>query len=192
MKHILVPTLVLFTASVALSFIPAPTRTVSAQPKAQSPPFVKQGSSITQVATFEAGGVPSSWQPAPGRVSIVLNFNPSCQGCDLALEGWRELLAWHRTEESLPIDIIFSTSAYRADAREYLLANGLDGEIQRFDLSADMTGAIPESKVRFLTTPQTIVLDGNGRAARVRVGPWAADELDEWTEAIYASLATCD
>ena len=153
-------------------------------------PFVAVGS---RIGTMEVnvGGELRDWAPEPGRLTLLLHFNPGCGECGRVMGSWRALREMQGALEAsgLPIDLLASTQLYYDEASEYLATRGLEVDLIEYHYDPEVSGDdLPPEIVRFFSTPQTLLIDGHGAVVRNELGAWQPDQVDSWVESIYAAL----
>jgi len=168
----------------------APEGTTIEAARARAVPFVEIGSEFGTVRVKSSAGE-HDWSPPAGRLSLLLHFNPGCQGCSLVTDAWHELIDLQQAMvfNDIPLDVYFTTQTVYEPSLEYLAEYGFEGELFEFLLERDEDGEWPREARRFFSTPQTILIDSEGHVAKNQTGAWEAQEILPWIERIDEAVA---
>jgi peroxiredoxin len=136
----------------------------------KQPEFLKPGQQVPPFAANSLSGQRQGINYADRDRTVLLVFSPHCPACELALPYWREINAACARNQYQIFGISLGDGP---DTNEFLEQNGLSLEA--------FVGIEAETKdaYKLSLTPLTIVIDNNGKVARIWPGAFSKETKRE-------------
>lgn len=133
---------------------------------ARQPEFLKQGQQVPPLAAKNLSGQRQVLNYADHAKTVLLVFLTQCEACERSLPYWREIAAACARNQYQIFGISLDNAA---KTKAFLTSQGLS-----LETLVDVDAATSEA-YKLTLTPQTIVIDNNGKVERIWPGTFGKE-----------------